>query len=158
MSNRHSSYSQPWEGPGTTLSPLCALAPPLTVPIPSQRRSCKEGHLTAEAIEEQGGDGTCQGGAAKVTDLECEHGPSCSMLRELGHPARVPVQAERHDVGKSLLSLEGFGLHCGCSLVGKAGQRALRLTLQAGPEQRGPWVVLVWGVGVLVQMESCWGF
>lgn len=158
MSNRHGSYSQPWEGPGTTLSPLRALPPPLTVPTPSQRGSCKEGHLTAEAIKEQGGDGTCQGGAAKVTDLECEHRPSCSRLRELGHSARVPVQAERHDAGKSLLSLEGLGLHCDYSLVGKAGQRALRLTLQAGPEQRGPWAVLAWGVGVLLQMESCWGF
>lgn len=42
------------------------------------------------------------------------------------------------DVGKSLLDLEGLRLHCGCSLVGEAGEQALRLTLQVGPEQRRP--------------------
>lgn len=82
-----------------------------------------------------------------MADLECEHGPSGSRVRALGRSARFPVQVERRDMGKSLLDLEGLRLHCGCSLVGKAGERALRLTLQVGPEQRGPWAVPAWGEG-----------
>lgn len=73
-----------------------------------------------------------------MVDLEPERGPSGSRLRALGRSARFPVQVERHDMGKFLLHLEGLRLHCDCSLVGKAGEQALRLTLQVGPEQREP--------------------
>ena len=75
---------------------------------------------------------------AKVADLEYEHRPSGSRLCTLGRSVRFPVQVERHNVGKTLLDLEGLGLHGGCSLVGKAEEQALRLALQFGPEQRGP--------------------
>lgn len=143
-SSRHGSYSQPGEGPGRTLSRPHALPPPSILPTSSQRGLNKGGHLTDEEIKGQGRD------LSRTTQLRWRSwnsspghqapGPVC-----LAHSTRLPVQAERPEVGKSLPDLGGLGLHCGRSLVGKAGQQALRLTLQVGPEQRGLWAMLASG-------------
>lgn len=103
-SSRHGSYSQPGEGPGRTLSRPHALPPPTILPTSSQRGLNKGGHLTDEEIEGQGRD------LSRTTQLRWwswnsspghpAPGPVC-----LAHSTRLPVQAERPEVGKSLPDL-----------------------------------------------------